>query len=81
MSLLYKQDWEKTKENYNKWWAREDFGRCAVSVKARRNKPLGGKAPERPVKTEDKWLNTEYLKKNMDYHFNFIKTMSRNLQI
>lgn len=67
MELLYKPDWEKTKDNYNHWWARENFGRCAISVRAPRAKILTGKAPELPVKTEDRWLDADYLKKRIDY--------------
>ena len=67
MNLLYKPDWEKTKDRYNHWWARENFGRCAISIKAPRNKPLGGKAPKLPDKIEDRWLDIDYLKQNMDY--------------
>jgi len=68
MELLYKPDWEKTKDNFNHWWARKNFGRCAISIKAPRNKPLCEKIPVLPEKTEDRWLDTGFLKENMDYH-------------
>ena len=69
MDLLYKPDWEKTKDNYNHWWARENFGRCAISVTAPRDKPLYGSAPSLPPKIEDRWLDIEYLKKSREYNF------------
>ena len=37
MNLLYKEDWEETKERYKAWWAGENFGRCAFWVTAPRD--------------------------------------------
>lgn len=34
MELLFKPDWEQTKERFSAWWAHEDFGRCAIAVTA-----------------------------------------------
>ena len=36
MELLYKSDWEQTMQNYIAWWNREDFGRCGLSVTAKK---------------------------------------------
>ena len=69
MDLLYKPDWEKTKGNYNAWWARENFGRCAIAVRAPRTKPMLGKAPALPAKIEDRWLDLGYLKQSREYMF------------
>ncbi|MCL1794413.1 MAG: hypothetical protein FWG34_11160 [Oscillospiraceae bacterium] len=69
MELLYKPDWDKTKDNYSHWWAREDFGRCAISIRAPRAKPFGGQAPALPEKIEDRWLDIEYLKKSAEHRF------------
>jgi hypothetical protein len=73
MNLLYKPDWDKTKDNYNHWWARENFGRCAISVKAPRDNRLCEKAPELPKKIEDRWLDIDYLKNNMEYRMRVIR--------
>ena len=68
MNLLYKPDWDKTKDNYNHWWARENFGRCAISIKAPRNKPLCNTVPKLPSKVQDRWLDINYLKQRMEYY-------------
>jgi len=72
MNLLYKEDWEKTKINYNLWWTRENFGRCAISIKTPRDKPVCGTAPELPPRTEDRWLDINYLKMNMEHQLGSI---------
>jgi hypothetical protein len=60
MSLLYKDDWEETKERYKSWWAGEYFGRCAMAVGARRDDAPDEEPPEAPDDPEDKWTNLEY---------------------
>ena len=58
MALLYKPDWENTKERYKMWWAHEYFGRCALAVTAPRNNPLP--MPPPPAKTiEQKWYDLD----------------------
>ena len=69
MDLLYKPDWDKIKDNYNHWWARENFGRCAISIKAPRDKTMIGEAPNLPGKVEDRWIDINYLKKSREYNF------------
>ncbi len=59
--LLYKPDWEKTKENYKAWWEHEYFGRCAISVTAPKNQGQKEVPPRLPLNTEDRWLDFEYL--------------------
>ena len=60
MELLYKPEWEQTKQNYLAWWAHEDFGRCAVHVTAPK-KGVNLKPPSLPEKVEDRWLDFDYL--------------------
>lgn len=67
MSLLYKPDWEETKQRYLAWWHGEYFGRCALSVTARREgterrQPLT--APDDPVA---RWTDLSYLVDLNDY--------------
>lgn len=61
MSLLYKPDWEETKERFKAWWAHEDFGRCALSVVAPKDGRRDMPPPPLPEKVEDRWLNFDYL--------------------
>ena len=66
MGLLYKPDWEQTKENYKAWWEHEYFGRAAIFVTA----PKDGasiKPPPLPEKVEDRWLDFDYLAASNEY--------------
>lgn len=65
--MLYKPDWEKTKENYKEWWAHEYFGRCAMSVTAPKASKALEEPPALPLKVEDRWLDFEYLAAANDY--------------
>lgn len=65
MNLLYKPDWDMAKEHYIKWWAREDFGRCMISVKAPNDDAGSNSPPAYPEKVEDRWLDQDYLIKRM----------------
>jgi len=67
MELLYKPDWEQYKENMNAWWAHEDFGRCAISVTARKAGAGDEAPPPLPVKTEDRWIDFDYLYELYEY--------------
>ena len=67
MDLLYKPDWEKTKENYLAWWAHEYFGRCAMGVTAPAKGAAGEVPPPLPEKIEDRWLDFDYLAAMNEY--------------
>ncbi|OGO80865.1 MAG: hypothetical protein A2Y21_04185 [Clostridiales bacterium GWC2_40_7] len=67
MKLKYKPDWEKTKENYIAWWAHEDFGRCAINIKAPKDGISYEEPPRLPEKLEDRWLDLDYLKELNEY--------------
>lgn len=67
MELLYKPDWEKTKERMIAWWAHEDFGRCAISVTAEKSGVKYEDPPRLPEKVEDKWLDMNYLDALYEY--------------
>ena len=60
MSLEYKPDWERAKENLRAWWAGEDVGRCALAVTAPRSKAPDEPPPTPPEKVEDYWLDIDY---------------------
>lgn len=61
MDLLYKPDWEETKERFNAWWAHEYFGRCAIAVTAPKDGVPHEDPPRLPAKVEDRWLDHDYL--------------------
>lgn len=67
MPLLYKPDWEQTKERYRAWWAGEAIGRCALCVTA----PKAGLPPQEPPalppRVEDRWLDFDYLHASNEY--------------
>lgn len=62
MNLLYKSDWDETKENYIHWWAHEYFGRCAISVTAPRAIPIpGDPSPSFPTTVEGRWFDFDFI--------------------
>jgi len=67
VSLLYKEDWDEAKERLRAWWAGESFGRCAMSVKAPRKKPLPASEPPRPATPEERWFDLDYMNALSNY--------------
>jgi len=67
MSLLYKPDWEQTMENYKAWWAREDFGRCAIAVTGRKAGTEGIEPPTAPNDPDKLYLDFDYLHEKNEY--------------
>ena len=61
MQLLYKEDWEETKQRMLAWWAHENVGRCGLGVTAPRNDAPDLPAPPEPKTPQDKWYNLDYL--------------------
>jgi hypothetical protein len=68
MELLYKPDWEQTKERYRAWWAHEYFGRCAFSVTAPRQDAAIRPAPPDPTTVEQRWYDLDHIADCMEYH-------------
>jgi len=61
VQLLYKEDWEETKQRMLAWWAHENFGRCGLAVTApRKNPPELPPLPSEPKTPDDKWYNIDY---------------------
>ncbi len=67
MSLLYKPDWDETKQRYEAWWAHEYFGRCAIAVIAPRSDVAPKEPPRLPDRVEDRWLDFDYLRASNEY--------------
>ncbi|MCL2664753.1 MAG: hypothetical protein FWE82_04000 [Defluviitaleaceae bacterium] len=67
MELLYKPDWEKTKERLLAWWEGEITDRCVIGVTAKKNDAPHSEWPKVPEKTEDRWFDYEYIK-NVNEH-------------
>lgn len=61
MNLLYKEDWEETKERYKAWWAHESIGRCALAVTAPLDNPPDIEEPVCPDTALRRWIDLEYL--------------------
>lgn len=61
MSLLYKEDWEETKERYKAWWAGEAIGRCALGVTAPKKDAPEIPEPKRPPTPEERWTDLDYM--------------------
>ena len=61
MGLLYKEDWDETKERMLAWWAHENFGRCGLSVIAPRKDAPDTPPPVCPDTPEARWLDLDYL--------------------
>jgi hypothetical protein len=66
MDLLYKPDWEKTKERLTAWWAHEDIGRCAIAVTADKA-VIRVQPPVFPEKKENWWVDLDYLRAFNEY--------------
>jgi len=71
MSLIYKDDWEETKERYRMWWHGEYFGRCGLWVSAPRSKKLFDLPPVPQAKDPvDYWTNIGLMVLRNEHHFN-----------
>ena len=69
MNLLYKPDWDETKERYRAFWAHEYFGRCALAVSAPLdNPPDGPPLPPRPATPYARWTDLDYAAACNDDH-------------
>ena len=67
MSLLYKPDWEETKERYRAWWAGEALGRCAISITAPRQTARKEQPPTPPEDPVRRWTDLDYIAELNEY--------------
>jgi len=61
MSLLYKPDWEQTKQRYLAWWAGEALDRCAIAVTAPKDGASDEPPPDPPEDVEARWTDLDYI--------------------
>ena len=61
MSLLYKPDWEQTRQRYLAWWAGEAMDRCALSVTAPKAGASQEPPPPLPHQVEARWTDLDYI--------------------
>lgn len=69
MQLLYKPDWEETKERFKKWWTGEYFGRCAIAITAPKDGVPAEDPPPRPDTPIKRWTDLDYLSQLNDLNF------------
>ena len=67
MSLLYKPDWEETKQRFSAWWAGEALGRCALAVTAPKDGVAAEPPPTMPTEPVQRWTDLDYLAALNDY--------------
>ena len=67
MTLLYKPDWEETKERYKAWWAHEYFGRCGLAVTGLRADAPADPEPVAPADPNVKWTDLDYWARRMEW--------------
>lgn len=62
MNLLYKDDWEQTKQHYLAWWAHEAMDRCAIAVTApRADADINEPWPTPPSDPVERWTDLNYI--------------------
>ncbi|MFA5863756.1 MAG: hypothetical protein WC975_03620 [Phycisphaerae bacterium] len=69
MPLLYKDDWDETKDRYRAWWNGEYIGRCGLFVTAPREGIPNTPPPTPPEDPEERWTDLDYMCKAQDYEF------------
>ena len=67
MALLYKSDWDETKERFHAWWAGETFGRSALEVRAPRDDVTDEEPPRAPDTPLQRWTDLDYIAALNDY--------------
>jgi len=68
MPLLYKPDWEETKDRYLQWWRHGYFGRCALAVRAPKADPPDVPEPPKPATIRQQWYDLELIDRWQQYH-------------
>lgn len=69
MPLLYKPDWEETKQHFQAWWAGESFERCALAVTAPRAAKNSISPPAQPAGPVQRWTDLDYISALNEYEY------------
>jgi hypothetical protein len=69
MTLLFKEDWEETKDRYRSWWNGEYFGRCGIFVTAPKEGIPDEPPPTAPSDVEAYWTDLDYMCAAQNYSF------------
>ena len=67
MELLYKPDWEETKQRYLAWWAGEALDRCGLAVSAPRDGLPPATPPKAPADPVTRWTDLDFISQLNDY--------------
>jgi len=67
MKLLYKSNWEETKQRYLAWWAGEAFDRCMLGITAPRKDVKDDEVPKAPNDPVRRWTDLDYIASLNDY--------------
>ena len=65
--LLYKPDWEETRERFRAWWAGEALGRCAIAVTAPKAGVPDEPPPTAPTDPVRRWTDLDFIAALNDY--------------
>jgi hypothetical protein len=68
VGLVYKPDWDETKERFIAWWSGEYFGRCAIAVTAPRAQRPDVKPPTAPSDPIRRWTDLDYIAALNEHH-------------
>jgi hypothetical protein len=69
MPLLYKDDWEETKDRYRAWWKGEYIGRCGLFVSTIREGISDEPPPTPPADPVERWTDLDFMSRSNDYVF------------
>jgi len=67
--LVYKPDWEETKQRYSAWWRGEKLDRCLLAVCAPRDEAPPDEYPDTPPTIEQRWMDLAYLDARNEYEW------------
>lgn len=67
--MLYKPDWEETRDRFCAWWEGELIDRCAIAVVAPRADAPNEEPPPMPKDPIKRWTDLDYIAQCNDYYF------------
>jgi hypothetical protein len=68
--MIYKEDWEKTKERFHAFWSGDIIDRCCFAITAPRGRPVDSKYEHRETRDlVQKWIDSEFRLEQTLYGF------------